>query len=146
VKTLIRPWKRIPLGARGQALAEFALVIPIFLILLFGVIEGGRFIYHYNSLNNATRDGVRYAIIHGENSADPIGPGDDAVMESVISDATFGLVGVIDDVTLEYSGPNGVTNKRGSNVNVGVTFTYTPLMPGLPQITIHAESNGVVNN
>ena len=67
-------------------------------------------------------------------------------MESVITDATFGLVGTFDEVTLTYSGPNGVTNKRGSNVNVGVTFTYPPLMPVLPNITIHAESNGVVNN
>ena len=61
-------------------------------------------------------------------------------------DATFGLVGVMDDVTLVYSGPNGETNKRGSDVNVGVTLTYAPLMPVLPQITIHAESNGVINN
>ena len=117
--------------------------LPIFLVLLFGVIEGGRFIFHYEVLNNATREGVRYAIIHGENSADPIGPGDEAVMESVITDATFALLGQIDCVTLVYSGPNGETNKRGSNVAVGATFTYAPLMPVLPTISIRAESNGV---
>jgi Flp pilus assembly protein TadG len=139
-------WREQPQRRRGQALAEFALVLPIFLALIFGVIEAGRFIFHYEVLNNATREGVRYAIIHGENSADPIGPGDEAVMESVISDATFSLVGQIDTVTLVYSGPNGATNKRGSNVEVGVTFTYSPLMPVLPDITIRAEANGVVNN
>ena len=132
--------------SRGQALAEFALVIPIFLILIFAVIEGGRFIFHYEVLNNATREGVRYAIIHGENSADPIGPGDDARMESVISDAAFALPGGFDSVILEYSGPNGNTNKRGSNVSVSATYSYTPLMPVLPVITIAAEANGVVNN
>jgi Flp pilus assembly protein TadG len=136
---------------RGQALVEFALVAPIFFLLLLAVIEAGRFIYHYEMLNNATRAGVRYAIIHGANSADPTGPPNDASgadIKQAISDAAFGLVGTgqmtIPDPT--YSGPNGATNKRGSNVSVSMTFTYGPLLPVLPPITISAESSGVVNN
>ncbi len=53
---------------RGQALVEFALVAPIFFLILFAIIEGGRFILYYETLNNATREGARYAIVNGANS------------------------------------------------------------------------------
>ena len=61
---------------RGQTLVEFALVAPLFFLLLFAIIEGGRFVFFYEVLNNATREGARYAIIHGSNAADgcPSGP------------------------------------------------------------------------
>jgi hypothetical protein len=54
--------------ARGQALVEFALIVPLFFTLLFGIIEVGRFIFYYEILNNATREGARYAIVNGANS------------------------------------------------------------------------------
>jgi Flp pilus assembly protein TadG len=136
---------------RGQALVEFALVAPIFFLLLLAVIEAGRFIYHYEMLNNATRAGVRYAIIHGGNSADPTGPPNDASgadIKQAVSDAAFGLVGV-GQMTIPnptYAGPNGSSNKRGSNVTVSVTYTYGAILPVLPPITVSAESTGVVNN
>ena len=53
---------------RGQSLAEFALIAPLFFMLLFGIIEGGRFIFYYETLSNATREGARYAIVNGERS------------------------------------------------------------------------------
>src|SRR6186997_2449361 len=60
---------------RGQALVEFALVAPMFFLLLFGIIEAGRFIFYYEVLNNATREGARYAIVNGANTLGcPTGP------------------------------------------------------------------------
>ena len=58
----------------GQALVEFSLVAPLFFLLLLAVIEGGRFIFYYEILHNATREGARYAIVHGANSYCPSGP------------------------------------------------------------------------
>jgi hypothetical protein len=55
--------------SRGQAMVEFALVAPIFFLLLFLIIEGGRFVFFYEMLNNAAREGARYAIVHGANSS-----------------------------------------------------------------------------
>ena len=43
----------------GQALVEFALVIPIFLLLLFGLIDGGRYVYMSNVLSQAAREAAR---------------------------------------------------------------------------------------
>lgn len=45
--------------SRGQALAEFALAVPIFAILLFGIIDVARMVYAQNTLNNAAREAAR---------------------------------------------------------------------------------------
>jgi len=50
--------------SRGQALVEFALVLPVLLLMLFGIIDFGRAIYAYNTLANASRAGVRVAIVN----------------------------------------------------------------------------------
>ena len=47
----------------GQALVEFALVVPIFLLILFGLIEVGRVIYLNNAFNEAAREGARYGSV-----------------------------------------------------------------------------------
>lgn len=46
---------------RGQTLVEFALAIPIFLILIFGIFEFGRVILTYASVFTASREAARYA-------------------------------------------------------------------------------------
>lgn len=61
-------------SSRGQALVEFALVAPIFFLLLFSLIEFGRAVYYIQMLNNAAREGARYAIVHGAYSGSPSGP------------------------------------------------------------------------
>lgn len=49
--------------SRGQALVEFALVVPIFVLILVGILDLGRGVYAYNTLNNAAREGSRLAIV-----------------------------------------------------------------------------------
>src|SRR3989304_5456100 len=60
----------------GQALAEFALVAPLFFLFMLAVMEAGRFIFYYEMLSSATREGARYAIVHGSRAIDtcPSGP------------------------------------------------------------------------
>lgn len=45
----------------GQGLVEFALVLPIFLLLLFGLIDVGRYVYMNSVLSQAAREGARLA-------------------------------------------------------------------------------------
>ena len=47
---------------RSQALIEFALVSPVLLLLIFGVIDLGRAILYYDTVNHAAREGARVAV------------------------------------------------------------------------------------
>lgn len=44
----------------GLAAIEFVLILPILLILAFGVIDFGRVLFQYDTLTKSTRDAVRY--------------------------------------------------------------------------------------
>ena len=47
---------------RGQALVEFALLLPVFLLLLVVAVDFGRLFFTYIQINNAAREGANYAI------------------------------------------------------------------------------------
>ena len=49
---------------QGAAMVEFALVLPILLILLFGIIDFGLYFYNDLQLTQAARDAARYASVH----------------------------------------------------------------------------------
>jgi hypothetical protein len=158
----------------GQALVEFALVAPWFFLLLFAIIEAGRFVAYSELLNGATREGARYAIVNGANSLTcPTGPpfpgsvpcdtdGSDVVdkvKQSAIallpSAITATSVWCYNPTLNPYSCPDADSdgipdgdNGRGATVTVTATYTYTALIPivPLPPITVRAESSLVVNN
>lgn len=48
---------------RGQSLVEFALILPVFILVLVGILDLGRAVYAFNTLNNAAREGSRLAIV-----------------------------------------------------------------------------------
>lgn len=54
--------------SKGQSAVELALILPILLFLLFGIIEGGRIFAGYIELQHAARDGTRYASVHTDKS------------------------------------------------------------------------------
>jgi hypothetical protein len=61
-------------GRRGQGLAEFALVVPIFLLLAFALVDLARGIYIYAVISDAAREGARYAIVHGSKATEDVPP------------------------------------------------------------------------
>ena len=50
-------------GQSSQALIEFALISPVLLLLLFGIIDIGRAVFYYDTLSHAAREGARTAVI-----------------------------------------------------------------------------------
>jgi Flp pilus assembly protein TadG len=60
--------------SRGQTLVEFAFVLPLIVLLIFGAIELGRAVYVYNTLANSARQGARVAAVNqntGNGQCDP---------------------------------------------------------------------------
>ena len=49
-------------GQRSQSMVEFALVAPLLLVLIFGIVDFGRVIYVYITINQAVNEGARAAI------------------------------------------------------------------------------------
>ena len=68
-------------GRRGQTMAEFALTLPILLLLMFGVIEFARIFQAWITLQNAARTAARYAVT---------GQWDENVLASLLSFDTSG--------------------------------------------------------
>jgi Flp pilus assembly protein TadG len=54
-----------PKGSQsGQELVEFALVLPLLLLVVFGVLDLGRVFHSAITITNAAREGARYAMLH----------------------------------------------------------------------------------
>ena len=74
--------KRISFGEeRGQSMTEFAIVLPILVVLLFGIVQFGILFNNYVTLTDAARAGARAAAVSRQ-ASDPIGTTDAAVRAS----------------------------------------------------------------
>jgi hypothetical protein len=51
--------------SRAQGMVEFALALPVFLLLMFGIIEFARLLVTYSAVYTASREAVRYAVATG---------------------------------------------------------------------------------
>jgi Flp pilus assembly protein TadG len=64
---LIQAVSNIRRGGKAQAMVEFALALPIFLLVVYGLLETGRLIFLYSTVITSSREGVRYASAAGWN-------------------------------------------------------------------------------
>jgi Flp pilus assembly protein TadG len=64
-----QPPKTIVRDDRGQSLVEFALTLPMLLVVMFMITEFGRALYQYNVLVQATREGARVAVVSSSGGA-----------------------------------------------------------------------------
>lgn len=117
----------------GQALVEMAFVLPLLLLILFGIIEFGRALYITNTLTNAAREGARRA------SVTPSPPLDVAGLESFVESCIpFDKAGLVVDIT-PVSPAHGVDTIK---VAVNLPFhTTVPIMGMLDGITLKGEAS-----
>ena len=55
--------KRFMRGTSGQSMVEFALILPMMLVVMFMITEFGRALFQYNLLTTATREAARQAAV-----------------------------------------------------------------------------------
>ncbi|MHB1043539.1 MAG: TadE family protein [Eubacteriales bacterium] len=53
---------------RGQALVELALVLPLLILMIMGIMEFGRIFHSYLLITNAAREGARLGVVHEPDS------------------------------------------------------------------------------
>ncbi len=130
----------------AQAIAEFALMLPLILLIVTGLFDLARAVWQENTLAFATREASRYAIVHGSASTAPTGPpplSDQAIQDTVLR-YSIGLT----NVTVTTAWPDG-NNDRNSRVSVDATAPFVPipsayLLGGAFQITLRGGSMLVI--
>ena len=78
--------------SRGQALVEFAMVVPVLVLAVFGIIDFGRYVYTQNSLNEAAREGARAGAV-AERPAECAGQGRDTCAKTITQARLIGVIG-----------------------------------------------------
>lgn len=118
--------------ARGQNLVEFALVVPIFLLFLFGTLEFGWLLYVDHQVTNAAREGARWAAVHGTRceAAPPCQLATTALVEQAILDRVALPDPDALTVTLEILNDANANGKPDPDerVRVQVRYPFEPLI------------------
>jgi hypothetical protein len=152
---------------RGQSLVEFALLLPLMLLIVTGLMDVARAVWQENTLAYAAREGTRYAIVHGSYgnpAADPNDPSYPACVTppldpvicvnipNVVRKAAIGVPNV--SVTVTYpdtyaTNPSIHCGDRNCRVAVDTSAPFVPLpsqymLGGAFQITLRGGSQLVI--
>lgn len=114
---------------RGDSLVELALVLPVLLLILIGILDLGRAVYAYHVVANCAREGARYGVGVENNPA---------AIAAVVRSAAVGL----DTSQLAVS----VTYPTQDTIRVEVNYNFrliTPLVAqaiGGQSVTLHSAA------
>lgn len=122
-------------GLPGQDLVEFAIMVPILFLFIFGVIDLSRVFHALNVINNAAREGVRYVSQYGGISKVIVAGGTDyyelvpASVQSVVRNeaGSYGLDLNKGGTSITVTCPTHVPDNRcisGDRVRVVVTYPF----------------------
>jgi Flp pilus assembly protein TadG len=125
------------LGCRGTVALEFALLLPVLVLLLVGVTDYGMAVYLRTSLESAARVALQYAI---RNPADTTGITNAAVQAAKLDTAGITVVpsqlcGCPETPTVTAACPVTCAGSKDRGFSsVTVTATFTPILPypGIP--------------
>lgn len=130
----------------GQALVEFSLAIPIFLLLVFGLIDTGRFVYVNNAVAQAAREAARWGSVQSRS--------EDATSRATVADRAIGSLAAVPaptvTVTCEESGLTGAGCQTGDFLVVNVVSQVQMLTPVIGQLvgpmTLSSTARVVIND
>lgn len=111
------------LNERGVVAAEFAIVLPLLLLILLGTMEFGMMMYGREVVTNATREGARYGIVAGPPTI--TGP-------QMITQATNYLTGTgVAPARVTFTAP-ACCGGTGTPVTVNAIYRYAWIAPLIP--------------
>ena len=99
---------------------EFAIIAPIFFLLVFGMIEFGRMVMVQQILTNASREGARKAVLDGVSNSDVEDTVEDYLTNASIAGATV-------TVTTQAPTPPDIAESR--IVTVTIPFSQVSWLP-----------------
>jgi Flp pilus assembly protein TadG len=105
---------------RGASVVEFAIVAPLFFLLVFGMIEFGRMVMVQQVLTNASREGARRAVLSGVSDTDVEATVENYLANASISGAT---------VTVATQAPTPPDTAEARIVTVTIPFNQVSWLP-----------------
>jgi len=113
-------------GERGAELVEFALCLPLLLVVFGGIVDFGLLLQRHQVLSNAAREGARLAILPGYRCEEDVKPRVEAFVRAGIGDATASPVTTCPEVTLS---PGSGPSFQAIQVDVSLTDSFLVLGP-----------------
>jgi Flp pilus assembly protein TadG len=125
-------------GEHGQSLLEFAITLPILLLLAAGTIEFGRAFYQYNTLSKAVREAARYMASKPYNSTERTNAARMAVYGNVTGTGTAILPGLTTSNIVVTPRAGGTSETDPPHwVAVAVTnYNFESMIPQLVPISV----------
>ena len=123
-----RHLQRFRRDVRGSGLIEFALVLTVLLLLVFGTIDFGRLLFTVNNLTAAAREGARFASVQGG----PLTAATTTAIQTTVVNRTSVLGGgavTANNVTVTYN--PSMANAQSITVQVRDTFPYLTPVAGI---------------
>lgn len=116
------------LSERGIVAVEFALLLPVFLMILFGILEFGRMMYGREIVTNAAREGARAGIVaRAPATTKPSG----ATITAIANNYLTGTG--ISPASVTFT-PVGAQSAYPAALTVSVVYRYSFLVPYLPAV------------
>ena len=109
----------------GQSLVEFALILPVLLLIITGLFDVARATWQENTLAYAAREGTRYAIVHGAGAVvegTAVYPGNEQPVVDVVRGAAVG----VPTVSVVVTWVDGCI-ERACRVAVDATAPFVPI-------------------
>jgi Flp pilus assembly protein TadG len=134
MKSIPNKSSRHAVERRGQSLVEFALVVPVLVLMTVGVFDLGRAIYYYNVISGTARETARQAIVC---AGDNVTPKDCTSQDTAAADGAQAKAVVVPISAITVS-PH--SRLYGDTVTVIVTANFVPATPLFGNISLTAES------
>lgn len=125
--------------ARAQAMTEFALLLPVLLLLAFGIFEFGRAYYTYSAISNAARESARYGIITPTDTNGIINAGVTRAIGLGLNPSNFVVQCMDKDNNI---GPIYCTS--GKRIRVTVNYTFVSVAPLIPSFNMNAATTMII--
>jgi Flp pilus assembly protein TadG len=121
----------------GSDLVEIALVLPVFFILIFGIMNFAIVLFAYCNATFAARNAVRYAVVHSSTSLSPCTA---TTLQNIVNPYLWGAPSGGTVVTPAWNASNTI----GNVVSVTVQMTYKNPFPYISPLVITVTSQGVI--
>ena len=118
----------------GTGSVEFALGASVFLLLTFAIIELAMVVYSYNSISQAARECVRYAIVHSKNG--PYGVADSQIQNITVSFAALPAPNQLMPADVAISWPADPNLPSEQDAQCTISLNYSLRIPFMATRTL----------